>query len=70
MKHEHCWNNRTPPSDGYWAKDGLVEADTAEGRIACYKMTWIPNTMTKDCQQPGGRPPLPGCVGCRELGEN
>ena len=67
-RHEHCWNNRRDPVDGHWVKDGLVEADATEGRIACYKMKWIPNPMTEECQQPGGRPPIAGCVGCVHLG--
>lgn len=59
-----CWNNRKPLLDGYFGEDRHYQPDGRWSRI----MTWIPNKMSPECQQPGkGFKPDAGCVGCEEL---
>ena len=60
---EHCWNNRPAPQSHYY---GIERVYFPDGSWALRQIR-IENRMTKDCQQPGGRPPLPGCVGCEHL---
>ena len=64
--HEHCHNNRPPPTDGYWAqrRDYRLDGSYTMGDV------FIKNTMSKLCRQPGAHPPLVGCIGCQHLGED
>lgn len=61
---EPCHNNRPSPAVGYYATNRRYLPD---GRWVLDPV-WIPNTMSKECGQPGaGLPPAPGCVGCKHL---
>jgi len=51
VKPYGCWNK--PSSEGYWARDGLVEgkAKTSKGEpVAAYRMVWVENRMSRDCR--------------------
>lgn len=52
-----------PIAKGHYVKDGMEEADTTEGRIACYKLKWIPFVMSTDCRydKKAGDPRCGGC---------
>ena len=67
VRHEHCWNNRTPPEEGFWAVD---KPPPEPGRIIA-NLVWIPNRWAngaEKCGQHGNTLTVPqGCVGCTHL---
>ncbi len=56
-----CYNK--PTAETLWVKDGMIQANTSEGDIACYRMKEIPNRMSRDCRY-DLRATDPRCRGC------
>ena len=65
---EHCWNNRSPREDGYYAQSGWERLQSRPwGHVSTAQRVWVKDTMSQPCGQRKGMAP-PGCEGCEHLG--